>query len=120
MEEKEGEKQELTVEGRGKKRLSRVIRDFSGKFEEGGGGDLDSQPGGRGGDDSQVRGGLGGEGMMKQLSFSTNPKLSKFTQRENSKNNIVDNAGVKRKGNEEDSGEQRNMKYPKFNSYFDH
>ena len=60
MEEKEGEKEELTVEGRGKKRLNRVIHELSGKFEEGGGGDHDSQPGGRGDDDSQVRGGLRG------------------------------------------------------------
>ena len=29
--------------------------------------------------------------MIEQLSFSTIPKLSRFTERENIKNNIVDN-----------------------------
>ena len=138
-----------------------MIRELSWKFEAGGGGDHDSQPVGRGTDDIQVKGGLGGEGVIEQLSlstiyFSTIPKLSRFTKRENIKNNIVDNnnisaastfsnvlniltnersqsrvssdrnvwtnqrtAGVERKRKAEDSGEQRNRKYPKFNSYFD-
>ena len=133
-----------------------MIHELSGKFEAGGGGDHDSQPVGRGTDDIQVKGGLGGEGMIEQLSLSTIPKLSRFTERENIKNNIVDNnnisaastfsnvinistneksqsrvssernvwtnqrtAGVERKRKAEDSGEQRNTKYPKFNSYFD-
>ena len=93
---------------------------------------------------------------LSTISFSTIPKLSRFTERENIKNNIVDNnnisaastfsnvinistnerslshvssdrnvwtnqrtAGVERKRKAEDSGEQRNTKYPKFNSYFD-
>ena len=73
----------LTVEGGGKKRLS-------GKFEAGGGGDHDSQPGGRDGDGREVLGGLGGEGMMQKSSYSSVSTLSKFAAGNNIKNIIVD------------------------------
>ena len=43
---KEGGKEELSVDGRGRKRLSKVIRELSWKFEEGRE-SQDSQPGGR-------------------------------------------------------------------------
>ena len=47
LEWKEGGKEEPSVDGMGRKRLSKVIRELSGKFKEGRE-SQESQPGGRG------------------------------------------------------------------------
>ena len=98
MEEKETEKEELTVEGGGKKRLSRVICELLGRFEREGGGDHISQSGGRDNILFQVKGCSEGDEVTEQLpptniSFSTVsklPKVSRYKEREKSENNIVD------------------------------
>ena len=88
----------MTVEGGGKKRLNRGIRELSGRFEREGGGGSISQSGWRGDRELQVRGCSEGDEGMKQLppkkiSFSKCsklPQISRYKERENSENNFVD------------------------------
>ena len=80
------EKEELTVEGGGKKRLSRVIRELSGKFEREGGGDHISQSGGKDNILFQVKGCLEGDEVTEQLPhtniyFSTFLKLPQVSRK---------------------------------------
>ena len=64
MEERETEKEEVTVEGGGRKRLSRRISELSGRFEREGGGGSIGQSGGRGDTEFQVKGCSEGDGVQ--------------------------------------------------------
>jgi hypothetical protein len=81
LEEREEEKEEFMMEGRGSKRISREIHELSGRFEEGGGRDHISQTEGK-----SIEGeGVLGERETSNFSNSQSEELGK------SKTNIVYN-----------------------------
>ena len=103
MEERETEKEEVTVKGGGKKRLSRRISELSGSFEGEGERGKISQSGGRDILDFQIRKGQEGE-LLTFSNISKLPQMIRCKTRDYSVKSKVDQSETRYNWKKEKGG----------------